>query len=388
MRRLLLLLLHISQSSATCGIQNIIVSALPRAGFASVNEFPWMVSLQDSHYTHLMFGCIISENWILSIASSFQNRPKVIAMVGIANMNAKRRTHPEYSVNTIITHEDFDAVTMEHNIALLKTDAAMEFGDRVKPICFPRNTVAAAALSNCWVSGWIHSSTTGKPATMSVLRKLSVVDIERCPLRRHNGTACCSHRESDNESGCLGDPGNPVFCQAQDTRQWVLSGILNRGGMACFGPFLYTVVSHYSNWISTRTVKAGPPLHPTYSQKSPTPLSLASSKEKSELEQTPQPKDHSEEEKHSESPRGRARAKSHSAEPSASLQENRNPQDGKEPEWKNLDERARSKALASEPIYYDYYGGEVIPISGHKRFSQPQELILVVLLLALLYRDI
>lgn len=34
-----------------------------------------MVSLQDSQYTHLAFGSILSEFWILSIASAFQNRP-------------------------------------------------------------------------------------------------------------------------------------------------------------------------------------------------------------------------------------------------------------------------------------------------------------------------
>lgn len=38
-------------------------------------EFPWIVSLQDSHYTHLTFGSILSQFWILSIASAFQNRP-------------------------------------------------------------------------------------------------------------------------------------------------------------------------------------------------------------------------------------------------------------------------------------------------------------------------
>lgn len=44
-------------------------------GLVNDKEFPWVVSLQDSQYTHLAFGSILSEFWIISIASVLQNRP-------------------------------------------------------------------------------------------------------------------------------------------------------------------------------------------------------------------------------------------------------------------------------------------------------------------------
>lgn len=49
-------------------------------GLVNNNEFPWVVSLQDSLYTHLAFGSILSEFWILSIASVFQNRPVLLSL--------------------------------------------------------------------------------------------------------------------------------------------------------------------------------------------------------------------------------------------------------------------------------------------------------------------
>ena len=63
--------------STGCGVQkaSVFYGPDPKEGLVSSMEFPWVVSLQDSQYTHLAFGCILSEFWVLSIASAIQNRP-------------------------------------------------------------------------------------------------------------------------------------------------------------------------------------------------------------------------------------------------------------------------------------------------------------------------
>ena len=61
--------------SAGCGIQKTSVVETSEEGLVKDQEFPWVVSLQDSQYTHLAFGSILSEFWIISIASALQNRP-------------------------------------------------------------------------------------------------------------------------------------------------------------------------------------------------------------------------------------------------------------------------------------------------------------------------
>lgn len=57
-----------------------------KENLVSSTEFPWVVSIQDKQYTHLAFGCILSEFWILSTASALQQRP-VLPCVRVGEWN-------------------------------------------------------------------------------------------------------------------------------------------------------------------------------------------------------------------------------------------------------------------------------------------------------------
>ena len=87
------------------------------------------------------------------------SRKDAVAITGIAKMDAKLVAHEEYPINTIIIHEDFDNKTMRNNIALLKTDTAMQFNSLVQPICFLSQKLnRPPLLLNCWVAGWNPTS--------------------------------------------------------------------------------------------------------------------------------------------------------------------------------------------------------------------------------------
>ncbi|XP_012376821.2 LOW QUALITY PROTEIN: inactive serine protease 54 [Dasypus novemcinctus] len=376
MKGMFLLLLYVSHSSANCGIQK--ASKVDTfQNMVSSKEFPWVVSLQDSQYTHLAFGCILSEFWILSIASTFQNRKKAVVLVGIANMDGKKVAHEEYPVNTIIIHEGFDNVSMKDNIALLKTDSAMHFNDLVQPICFLNGKLPESpALKNCWVSGWNPTSATGNHMTMSILRKVSMKDVEPCPLHRDPKTACCSLTHQDPEPTCLVDPGNPVMCHLQQWDVWVLKGVLSRGDESCVGPLLYTRVDDYSGWIKARTQRLGPVLPPSRPWKTSSLsrdllhatelLGAVARKAPSGRRRVAWSKARF---------RGRGRVGLRSRRP-ANFSRSRLHR------VKSLSNSGRPNEGTLHPMYYDYYGGEEGHISGQNRLPQPQEMLLVFFLLA------
>ncbi|XP_036605976.1 inactive serine protease 54 [Trichosurus vulpecula] len=376
-----------------CLIQNSFNSAvLPNDDndLATVDMFPWVVSLQDSQYTHLAFGCILNEFWILSIASCFQNRKKVLALVGITDMNARRRTQPEYPISAILRHEGFNYMTMENNLALLKTYAAIEFNDQVQPICFPGRKLAPGILENCWVSGWIHTAANREKMEMGVLRKLPVQEVWPCSLKRPWGTACYSSRKEDNAFGCLGDPGNPVMCQAKESSLWVLSGVLNKGGVRCVGPFLYTKLSYYGDWISKRIMRDGVDSCPIFRwQELPsTPSPVVRAKlQNSSLVKAPQafsfpPPPQREDQ--SKTQKGQAGLKLAPVQTATSSTGEQAFGSANMESQENEVERARKMGI-EEPIYYDYYNGEVMPISDQDGLCQTRGMVSALCVLALLF---
>ncbi|XP_062032417.1 inactive serine protease 54 [Lepus europaeus] len=373
LRGMLLLLLCVSHSSATdCGIQRSSSVDESEENVVSSTEFPWVVSVQDSQYVHLAFGCILSEFWILSIASAFQNRKDAIVVVGIANMDPRQTAHTEYPVNTIIIHEDFDNHSMNNNIALLKTDSAIHFNELVQSICFlGRRLHMPPALRNCWVSGWNPTSATGNHMTMSILRKISVKDIDLCSSRKLKKTGCGHHLEQETEAVCLGEPGNPIMCQLQRSDLWVLRGVLTEGGEPCPGLFLYTKVEDYSDWITSKTRRASPPLSSLHHWEELMSFPKDESQRHGVVTQSVHIQlDHV------------AWSQTKTTMHPWPANSSRDSLDFRE---KSLGEPRSSSEQAIQPAYYDYYGGEAGQggsIAGQNRLHQPQEMFSVFFVLA------
>ncbi|XP_060110321.1 inactive serine protease 54 [Heteronotia binoei] len=355
---LLLLCLSILPSSLTgadCGSQ---IVALPNSKqeFVAAGEFPWVVSLRDLHNKHIAIGCILSEYWIVSVASSFQNRSQIFAMADVTDLKSDKSI--TFPISTVFFHKDFDEITLAHNIVLLKTANSLEFSETIQPICFLHQDFPASALMNCVVAGWLNPH-SGRGS----LRKLSMDDVDPCPLQRTMSTECSSHREGDNAAGCLGDPGNPIMCQAKETGHWVLKGVLTEGGARCYGPFLYTRLSYYSDWIVITTAKGRAPISPSLGSRHLAIWTLT------------------------EEPRGApepilaSRVLNFSdASEDLPLSADAELQQGSTELFLNGSAKSQGR---SEPIYYDYYNGELLPISTAKK-GQPQGLIAVSLLLHLL----
>ncbi|XP_026480617.1 venom serine protease 34-like [Ctenocephalides felis] len=109
-----------------------------------INEYPMMAGLID--YTNKIVYCgatIISNRYLVTAAHCVINRiPSGLGvLVGDHDISTGSETGSSrlYGVENVRIHERFDAVTYQNDIAIIRTNADINFSQEVGPACLPFN---------------------------------------------------------------------------------------------------------------------------------------------------------------------------------------------------------------------------------------------------------
>ena len=181
--------------------------------------------------------------------------------------------HQEYTVTRITKHPQFNAKRLSNNMAILRTDRAIDLGrDNVNTACLPGcDSQFDFRFNNgtgtrCWVAGWGKDQVNGQFQFKQRKVDLPLFEAGRCQnslkaamnQRRQglgdrfvlsNSEVCAGGEEG--KDACTGDGGSPLVCQSASGR-WTVVGLVTWGvGCASDVPGVYAKVSYFRNWINS-----------------------------------------------------------------------------------------------------------------------------------------
>lgn len=122
---------------------------------ASLNEFPYMVSIRESDEGgHYCGGAILNKRYIITSAMClviFQNPKELVALAGVTSLDAEG---VKIEFEKLIKYPEFDAETLAHDIALIRTTKDIKFGKNIGAVDLPSSDLPKEGGTQATVIGW------------------------------------------------------------------------------------------------------------------------------------------------------------------------------------------------------------------------------------------
>ncbi|XP_075975645.1 trypsin, alkaline C-like [Anticarsia gemmatalis] len=220
-----------------------------------ITRWPEMVALLYSRnfvtYWQYCGGSVLNNRSVLTATHCVLNHTKEMwrFRVGSTNANSGGVVH---ILDTMILHPDYDFLTMDNDVAILRSTTTIIYNESVRParIAGPNYFVPDNAV--VWAIGWGAQYLYG--ASTEILREVKVwtINLQTCKDRYavRNRTVtdnmlCSGWLDVGGRDQCQGDSGGPLY------HDGVVVGICSWGfecGLATF-PGVNTRVSSYTAWI-------------------------------------------------------------------------------------------------------------------------------------------
>ncbi|XP_056142349.1 suppressor of tumorigenicity 14 protein homolog [Lampris incognitus] len=247
------------EESCDCGIRPYKLNRIVGGENAELGEWPWQVSLHFMTNGHVCGASILSDKWLLSAAHCFQTSNSLNLVT--SNWRTYSGMQDQYkqddvqlrSVQTIITHPNYNQMTFDYDIALLELSQPLEFTNTIHPICLPAPSHVFPAGMSCWVTGWGTLREGGRTARLLQKAEVKIINDTVCNVVTEGQVTSrmlCSGFLSGGVDACQGDSGGPLAC-FEESGKWFQVGIVSWGeGCARRNkPGVYSRVTKLRDWI-------------------------------------------------------------------------------------------------------------------------------------------
>ncbi|XP_061640954.1 serine protease 1-like [Phyllopteryx taeniolatus] len=224
---------------------------------APQGAWPWQGSLHRNGF-HTCGASLINDQWVLCAAHCFPTPfiSNLLIYLGRQNQEGSNANEQVREVAQLIGHEDYNPITNDNDIALLRLSSPVVFTTFIRPVCLATPGSDVTVGTESWVTGWGSIGTSVPLPSPQALQEVTVPVISNSDCNDAYGiitsNMICAGIPEGGRDSCQGDSGGPLVSK-NDTR-WVQFGVVSFGRGCALPDFpgVYARVSQYQTWITDR----------------------------------------------------------------------------------------------------------------------------------------
>uniref|UniRef100_A0A3Q3AGE6 Peptidase S1 domain-containing protein n=1 Tax=Kryptolebias marmoratus TaxID=37003 RepID=A0A3Q3AGE6_KRYMA len=232
-----------------CGMPPFRSSRIVGGQTAREGEWPWQVSLHFDRSKHTCGASVLNNRWLLTAAHCVQDDRH------IRSEPNRQADWTCVNIQQIIAHPNYNKVSFDNDLALMKLDSDVSLNQHIWPICLPSSTYDFPAGQEAWITGWGTTQEGGEAS------------LQKAQVRIINSTVCrglmqdqitdgmlCAGVLKGGVDACQGDSGGPLAVTNPSGRVFQ-AGVVSWGeGCALRNKAgVYTRVTKFCDWIKQQT---------------------------------------------------------------------------------------------------------------------------------------
>uniref|UniRef100_A0A1Q3FII4 Putative trypsin n=1 Tax=Culex tarsalis TaxID=7177 RepID=A0A1Q3FII4_CULTA len=219
---------------------------------ATIEDYPFMISLRSRTGSHSCGGSILNERWILTAAHCVDYYSTVYYQsVQVGRSDVSREVDESvHFIEDVIIHPHYNpGNSYVNDIALIRLKTPLVFSDTVQPVRLPTLKWSEVANLDVTLIGWGRLESDGDLPTRLQQVDYFVVPNDRCNEfhRSHiYPSHICAAVPDGGKGQCSGDSGGPLL--SNGVQVGIVSWSVKPCAVAPY-PGVLTKVSFFLDWI-------------------------------------------------------------------------------------------------------------------------------------------